>query len=158
MNNLASSTTIDNVYTLFGEASHWASILEEQLCNICMLNERVINQEKYRTKSPQSIVAMFEKLPIGKLIERLKKALGKEVENNVEAIFGPALKMRNHLIHGFFIYHHDILKDENKIPSAIAELNELKNSISQAADVATKICAKITAQYQTASGIVVDRE
>lgn len=120
-----------------------------------MLNERVINQEKYRTKSPQSIVAMFEKLPIGKLIERLKEALGKGVENNVDAIFGPALKMRNHLIHRFFIYHHDIIKDEKKIPRAIAELNEIKNSIFQAADIATKICTELTAQYQAASEAVV---
>ena len=155
MNNLASSTKIDSVYRLFGEASHWASILEEQLCNICMLNERVINQEKYRTESPQSIVAIFEKKTIGSLVVSLKKVLGEEFDINVDAIFKPALEMRNQLIHRFFIYHHDIFENENRISIAMAELNEIKNSIFQAADIATKICTELTAQYQAASEAVV---
>jgi len=158
MNNIASSATIENVYTLFGETSHWASILKEQLCNICMLNERVINQEKYRSKSPQAIVEMFEKMTIGNLLGSLKKVLGKELEGNVDKIFKPALEMRNRLIHNFFICHHGILKDKSLIPIAIAELNEIKYSIFQAADVAAKMCTALTGQYQAASRIVVDHE
>jgi len=158
MNNIASSATIENVYTLFGETSHWASILEEQLCNICMLNERVINQEKYRSKSPQAIVEMFEKMTIGNLLGSLKKVLGKELEGNVDKIFKPALEMRNRLIHNFFICHHGILKDKSLIPIAIAELNEIKYSIFQAADVAAKMFTALTGQYQAASRIVVDHE
>lgn len=154
MNNLSSST-IDDVHRLFGEASHWASILEEQLGNICMLNERVINQERYNTEPSCVIVEMFEKMTIGTLIGSLKKVLGKEFESNIDSVFEPALKQRNRLIHHFFICHHEILKDEKKIPDAIAELNEIKNSIFQAADIATKICTELTAQYQAASESVV---
>lgn len=139
MNNNQPSTSIDNVYRLFGEASHWASILEEQLCNICMLNERVINQERYKSKSPQDIVTMFERETIGSLITLLKKILDEKPDGNVDKIFKPALEKRNHLIHKFFIYHHNILNDGDLIPSAIAELTEIKNSIYQAADFATKI-------------------
>ena len=142
--------TIDDVHKLFGEASHWASILEEQLGNICMLNEQVISQDKYRTESPSAIVEMFEKKTIGQLIGTLKNVLGKELESTVDTIFKPALESRNRLIHGFFIDHHDILKDEKTIPSAMAELNEIKSSIYFAADTATKICTALTEQYQTA--------
>lgn len=142
--------TIDDVYKLFGETSHWASILEEQLGNICMLNERVISQDKYRTESPSAIVEMFEKKTIGQLIGTLKSVLGNEPESKTDTIFKPALESRNRLIHGFFIDHHDILKDEKTIPSAMAELNEIKNSIYSAANYATRICTALTAQYQVA--------
>ena len=159
MNNLESdSMTIDDVYRMFGEASHWANILEVQLCNICMLNERVINQESYKTKPSKSIVTMFEKKTIGVLLESLREVLGKEHESNVDKIFKPALKTRNHLIHVFFISHHDILTDKNKIPSALTELNEVKYTIFQAANIATEICKELTAQYLSSSEIVVNHE
>lgn len=144
--------TIDDVYKLFGEASHWANIPEEQLGSICMLNERVINQDKRKTENATAIVEMFEKKTIGQLIGILKKVLGKELESEVDTIFKPALESRNRLIHGFFIDHHDILKDQEMISGAIAELNEIKNSIFLAADIAAKICTALTAQYQAALG------
>ena len=101
---------------------------------------------------------MFEKKTIGMLLGSLKKVLGKELESKVDTIFKPALEKRNRLIHGFFISHHDILKNEKKIPSAVTELNKVKNTIFQAADVATQICAELTAQYQSSSEIVVNHE
>ena len=142
--------TIDDVYRLFGEASHWASILEEQLGNICMLNERVMNQDKYENESAKSIVEKFQKLTIGALITEIKKALGKELESKVDTIFRPALEKRNRLIHGFFIDHHDILKSYDGIPKAIAELNEIKSIIFPAADFATKMCVELTELYSGA--------
>ncbi|MDD4964720.1 MAG: hypothetical protein PHI11_12465 [Gallionella sp.] len=151
--------TIDDVYRLFGEASHWASILEEQLGNICMLNERVMNQDKYEHESAKSIVEKFQKFTIGALITEIKKALGKELESKVDTkeleskvdtIFRPALEKRNRLIHGFFIDHHDILKSYDGIPKAIAELNEIKSIIFPAADFATKMCVELTELYSGA--------
>ena len=142
--------TIDDVYRLFGETSHLASILEEQLGNICMLNERVMNQDKYENESAKSIVEKFQKLTIGALITEIKKALGKELESKVDTIFRPALEKRNRLIHGFFIDHHDILKSYDGIPKAIAELNEIKSIIFPAADFATKMCVELTELYSGA--------
>ena len=148
---LGITMTIDDVYKLFGEASHWASILEEELGNICMINERVINQDKYKTENPKAIIEMFEKKTIGQLIKILRNVLGKELEDKVDTIFKPALESRNRLIHGFFITHHDILKNKNMIQSAVVELSKIKESISLAADAATKICTALTAQYQAAT-------
>ena len=49
--------TIDDVYRLFGETSHLASILEEQLGNIYMLNERVMSKrDRPRLISPNMVL------------------------------------------------------------------------------------------------------
>lgn len=137
---------INDVFRLFGEASCWASVLEEQLCNICMLNERVINQEKYNPENAKLIFEKFSRMTTGQLIAELKKVLGKEFESKVDAFFKPALEKRNRLIHSFFIDYREILTDEDRIPQAIVELNEIKNAIFPAADSATKICRNLTAQ------------
>ncbi|MBY0465423.1 MAG: hypothetical protein K2W33_10825 [Burkholderiales bacterium] len=130
----------DDVFKLFGEASCWASILEEQLCNICMLNERVVNQQKYNPENAKQIVNKFSKLTIGQLLAEIKKTLGEDCESKVDSIFKPALEKRNFLIHNFFIEYRDILTDGERIPLAINELTEIKTVIFPAADFARKIC------------------
>jgi hypothetical protein len=132
--------SIDDVFKLFGEASCWASKLEEQLCNICMLNERVINQHKYTPENAKQILKKFSKLTTGQLLAEIKKTLGKDFESKVDEIFKPALEKRNLLIHDFFIEYHDILTNVELIPLAISELNEIKAVIFPAADFATKTC------------------
>jgi hypothetical protein len=130
----------DEVFKLFGEASCWASILEEQLGNICMLNERVVNQQKYNPENAQQIVKKFSKLTTGQLLAEIKKMLGKDFESKVDSIFKPALEKRNRLIHDFFIEYLDILKDGKRIPLAINELNEINFAIFLAVDFATETC------------------
>ena len=95
---------IDNVYILFGKASNWANLLEEKLVKIYTMNDFVIHQEKYRAKAkdPKSITKKIQKYTIGKLINELKKELGKDYEVKVDEIFKPALEKRNYLIHNFF--------------------------------------------------------
>lgn len=134
--------TIDDVYRLFGKTSHWASILEEQLGNICMLNERVINQDKYKHGGTKLIVERIQELTIGALIKKIKNVLGKEQDSDVDKIFRPALKKRNYLIHHFFIDHQDNLKSHNGIPKVLAELKEIECIISQAAKIATEMCTE----------------
>jgi uncharacterized protein with HEPN domain len=143
--------TIADVHRLFGEAAHWSSILEEQLWNICALNERVINQAKYSDGNEKLILEKFKRMEIGRLIGELKKTLGKEFENKVDTIFKPALEKRNRLIHGFFIDHHEILTNAGKIPDALAELNEIKNTIFPAADFARNICTRLVLLYTSGS-------
>ncbi|WP_150427878.1 hypothetical protein [Dechloromonas sp. CZR5] len=140
--------TISDVYRLFGEAAHWSSILEEQLWNICVLNERVINHAKHGNGN-EKIFKKFERMEIGRLIGELKKALGKEFDGKVDTIFKPALEKRNRLIHGFFVDHHEILTNWERIPIAIAELTEIKNTIFPAADFATKTCTALVGLYTT---------
>ena len=139
--------SIDNVFKLFGEASCWASILEEQLCNICMLNERVVNQQKYNPENAKQIVNKFSRLTTGQLLAEIKKTIGKDLESKVDSIFKPALEKRNLLIHDFFIEYRDILTDSRRIPLAIGELNEINAAIFSAADFATKTCNTLTEYY-----------
>lgn len=134
----------EDVFKLFGEASCWASILEEQLGNICMLNERVVNQQKYNPENAKQIVKKLSKLTTGQLLAEIKKTLGEDFESKVDSIFKPALEKRNLLIHDFFIEYRDILTDDERIPLAINELNEIKIVIFHAADFATKTCNMLT--------------
>jgi len=143
--------TIDDVYKQFGKTAHLSSMLEEQLWNICVLNERVINQAKYLNNDVAPIYEKFKKMEIGKLIGELKKALGKDFASKVETIFKPALEKRNRLIHGFFIDHHEILTNSDKIPDAMAELTEIKNTIFPAVEFARKTCTALVALYTTGS-------
>lgn len=138
--------TIADVHRLFGEAAHWSSILEEQLWNICVLNERVVGQATH-DNSTAKILKKFQRMEVGRLIAKIKEILGKDLEGKVDTIFRPALKMRNRLIHDFFIDHHEILTNSEEIPAAIAELNEIKNTIFPAADFATKACRELCALY-----------
>jgi len=131
---------IDDVFKLFGEASCWASILEEQLGNICMLNERVVNQQKYNPENAKQIVKKFSKLTTGQLLAEIKKTLGEDFESKVDSVFQSALEKRNRLIHDLFIDYRDILTDGERIPLAINELNEIKSAIFLAAEFATSSC------------------
>lgn len=143
------SMTIDDVYKQFGEAAHLSSMLEEQLWNICVMNERVINKTKYLNNDVKPILEKFKRMEIGKLIGELKKALGTEFASKVDTIFKPALEKRNRLIHGFFIDHHKILTNSDKIPDALAELTEIKSTIFPAAEFARKTCTTLVALYTT---------
>ncbi|WP_284309518.1 hypothetical protein [Hydrogenophaga electricum] len=139
----------DDVFKLFGEASCWASILEEQLCNICMLNERVVNQHKYTPENAKQTVKKFSKLTTGQPLAKIKKTLGKDFESKVDEIFQPALEKINLLIHDFFIEYRDIPTDIERIPLAISEPNEIKAAIFPAADFATKTCSTLTELFQS---------
>lgn len=141
--------TVAEVYRLFGEVAHWSSLLEEQLWNICVLNERVIGQAKYGNNNEKLIFEKFKRMEVGKLIGEIKKVLGKEFEGKVDTIFKLALEKRNRLIHGFFIDHHELLTNRDKIPYAIAELNEIKNTIFPAIDFARKTCNELVALYKS---------
>lgn len=139
--------SIDDVFNLFGKASCWASILEEQLCNICMMNEMVVKQERYNAENAKLIVEKFSKLTIGALLKEIKKTLGKDFESKVDLIFKPALEKRNYLIHYFFIEYRDILADGTRIPQAINELNEIMAVIYPAADFATETCKRLKEMF-----------
>lgn len=132
---------IDNVYILFGKASNWANLLEEELVKICTMNDFVIHQEKYRAKAkdPKSITKKIQKYTIGKLINELKKELGKDYEVKVDEIFKPALEKRNYLIHNFFLVHHEDLHNSKIFGPAVCELHEIKNILFSAVEFANKV-------------------
>ena len=109
-----------------------------------MLNERVVNQQKYNPENAKQIVKKFSKLTTGQLLAEIKKTLGEDFEFKVDSIFKPALEKRNFLIHDFFIEYRDILTDGEKIPLAINELSEIKAVILPAADFATQTCNMLT--------------
>ena len=139
--------SIDDVFKLFGEVSFQASILEEQLGNICMLNERVLNQKKYQSSDTKSIVDKFSKMTTGQLLNQIKKALGGTHDDHVDTIFKPALECRNELIHNFFIEYREIRTDNSKIPLAIDELNRIKSVIDPAANFATTVCQTLLVRF-----------
>lgn len=98
--------TLDDVYRKFGETSEAAQLLETELGNIILLNNCI---ESGHFQCPNSenaieIVKQIDKQTLGQLIRKL--GLGSTSGALLQELLYEALKVRNRLVHSFYLQHN----------------------------------------------------
>ena len=126
------------IYQLFGEASFYATILEEQLEVTCQMYEVTNNRQNYEKKNDagKQLIKKFKKTTLGNFLRYIKEAFNNEMDEKIDLIFKPALEKRNYLVHNFFIVHREDIINNTKTEEIIDELNKIIQIIEPAAKFA----------------------
>tara|TARA_R110000744_G_C19311122_1_gene556731 strand:+ start:143 stop:583 length:441 start_codon:yes stop_codon:yes gene_type:complete len=138
-----------DIFKLFGVAAFYSSLLEEALDHICIMNETVMNQDKYKRQGNNyGAVKKFEKTTLGNYIANLKKVLDSDKHSSlVDDMFKPALEKRNYLIHNFYIKNQDRILKEDRLNELAGELKSITSVIEQASKIACTMREEIGVLY-----------